>query len=215
MRDLYFGAASFCVVAAIFSFLYQQSRLHSKQLTVTAPSVLPTPPPPLPPVPPPPSPPPPPATSVKYVSEDHWIVTLPANETLFDTGIPVAAQFQVTVEPQEPAADCQFLMRVGDHTYSSEVVVEAGAPDTQRIQRLFPWSETPPDALPWVDTVKVRLSDSCRRQDLVLDIESASQLQPGDALLQLEENATQRQRVLAGHAAAQYLRRRFESSLAK
>jgi hypothetical protein len=73
----------------------------------------------------------------------------------------------------------------------------------------------PPGALPWVDTVKLKLAESCRRRELVLDIESASQLEPDDPLLHLEENAEQRQRVLAGHAAAEYLRRRFEDALPK
>jgi hypothetical protein len=181
---------------------------HPKPPAVQAPNAQPAAP--LPSPPPPPEPPLPPPASVSYVGEGSWSVTLPANAAWFNTAIPIAPGYQLWAEPAEPTADCQFQLMVADQVYSSEVVSEKDTPDTQRILHLFPWSEMPADVPIWVESVKLRLAPSCRRESLTLDIESTSLIEPDDPLLRLEELSERRQRVLASHAAARYLQQLFE-----
>ncbi len=218
MRELFcFIATAFFLAGGLCAFWYEHlrpQRPQPKPLAVTAPdSQPPTPPPLLAPAPP--EPPAPPVASVAYVGEDAWTVVLPADGAWFNTRIPVGPHYQVWIEPSEPVADCQFLAMVGGQVFSSEVVTEQDALDTQRIIHLFPWSEMPSDVPVWVEPVKLKLAPSCRRESLALDIESTSLLEPDNPLFQLEENAERRQRVLASQAAAHYLQQLFQSRVEK
>ena len=200
-------ASAFCLSACLCAFWYERIRPQPKPSAIRVPDPQPAAPPP---GPPPPEPPTPLAASVRYVGDDSWSVTLPANGAWFNSGIPLAPGYQLWAEPTEPTADCQFQVMVADQVYSSEVVAEKDTPDTQRIIRPFPWAAMPADIPIWVESVKLRLAPSCRRESLNLDIESTSIIEPDDPLLQLEENAERRERVLASHAVARYLQELLE-----
>ena len=132
-------------------------------------------------------------STVRRVGDDHWIVALTAHETWFDTGIPVAAQYSVWIEP-EGFNPCEFQMEVRGCVYTSE---------QNQIRQLFIWTATPISELDWVDTIKLRAKDC--HSVLTLNVQAAAELWPDDPLLADDQNHQHRQKLLSGHRSADEL----------
>jgi hypothetical protein len=122
----------------------------------------------------------------------------------------MAAGFEVWVEPEKPSVDCQFLLQLRSQIYSSEFVAESSSPQTQQMLVAFPWQGFPLEDLSWVDTIRLKLSDSCRKTELLLNVETRLAFVADDPLETSEEFAEHRQRILAGHRLAAELRRLFD-----